>query len=96
MKKGGEKKNRKKYPARNRRLGVGVLKDERGDLFLPGLCLAISKQPCLSGTPFSCPAHYCVLYSALLGGAGHCSTLQSCRASVKGCVLCLAVGVCKV
>lgn len=72
---------------------MGVLKDERGDLFLPGLRLAISKQPCLGGKPFSCTAHYCVLYSAVLGGAGHCSTLQSCQASVEGCVLCLSVRV---
>lgn len=56
--------------------------------------LVISKQPFLRGKPFSCPAHYCVLYSAVLGGAGHCSTLQSCQASVEGCALCLSVRVC--
>ena len=35
--------------------GVGMLLDERGDLFLTGLRLAISKQPCFRGKPFSCP-----------------------------------------
>lgn len=74
---GSEKELKKTASAKGRR--VGVPKDERGDLFLSDLRLAISKQPCLRGKPFSCPAHYCVLYSAVLGGAGHCSTLHSCQ-----------------
>lgn len=71
-----------------------ILKDERGDLFLPGLHLAISKQPCLRGKPFSYSAHYCILYSAVLGFAGHRSTLQSCQALYDECALCLSVHVC--
>lgn len=102
MKKGGEKKNnndnnKRKNSTSNRRWGRGGgwgTKGWESDLFLPGLRLAISKQPCLRGKPFSCPVHYCVLYSAVLGGAGHCSTLQSCQASVEGCVLCLSIHVC--
>lgn len=60
----------------------------RGDLFLPGLRLAISKQPCLRGKPFSRLSHYSVLYSSVSGGAGHCSTPQSCQASAEGlCII---------
>lgn len=71
--------------------------DERGDLFflsLSGSCLTVRRRPCLRGKPFSSPAHYCVLYSAVLGGTGHCSALQSCQASFEGfCVMCVWVGV---
>lgn len=43
---------------------MGVSKDERGDLFLSDLRLAISKQPCLRGKPFSCPrSSPCFIFS---------------------------------